>query len=162
MNRQVFCDVLLWDDSVAWGHIITLWDPSLEKSIPALISVFCGAEIKAVKWQFIRVELVVVVGLSWDKPTAGQVRSGSLSNMANTRTGMICRPNPSIWSPMERGVRTQGRGLLWSIHPLLLCSLFFFSMRKKFWDRKDTVCFIVQWTLIWKDNGVLRVFRQTF
>jgi len=57
---------------------------------------FCGAEIKVVKWQCIRAERVVVVGLSWDKPTAGQVRSASLSNMANTQIGMICPPNLSI------------------------------------------------------------------
>lgn len=73
---------------VTWGHSRTLWDLSLEKSIPPLISVFCGAVITAVKWRFIRGERVVAVGLSWDKATAGQVRSTSLSTITNTQIGL--------------------------------------------------------------------------
>ncbi len=102
-NRRS-CFVMFFSSSagmiVAWGHSRTLWDPSLEKSIPPLISVFCGVEITAVKWRFIRGERVVAVGLSWDKPTAGQVRSASLST-SQTQIGLICRPNLFIWGSME-------------------------------------------------------------
>ncbi len=122
---------------VAWGHGRPLWDPSLEKSIPPLISVFGGAEITALKWRFIRGERVVTVGLSWDKPTAGQVRSASFRTITNTQIGLICWSNLFIWGSMEGRVDAQGYSLLWFIHLPAFC--FCFSMGNKFWVFKDAV-----------------------
>ncbi len=98
---------------------------------------FGGAEITALKWRFIRGERVVTVGLSWDKPTAGQVRSASLRTITNTQIGLICWSNLFIWGSMEGRVDAQGYSLLWFIH--LPSSCFCFLMGNKFWVFKDAV-----------------------
>lgn len=146
-NRQR-CFIMFFSSTaemiVTWGHSRTLWDLSLEKSIPPLISVFCGAVITAVKWRFIRGERVVAVGLSWDKATAGQVRSTSLSTITNTQIGL----SKSVHLRLHGG-----KGWHAALQPPLVHSPsfvlpFVFLMGNKFWVLKVTVHFIVQWILI--------------